>query len=312
VGYYKPFSQSRGDDPDVVFVYRELLGSREGLDVPRPHAIPETSVAPLIPEGVGQEIKATVDQLNVTHDLVLVDGPDLYTPEGQVSLLASELVSRLNSRVLLLFRYTKDLDANAVAGATEPLQDRLAGVVINGVSAYRRREVDQSLLEGLRQQGIPVLGMLPEDRTMLSVTVRQVADYLGGAWAQEPVNTDAYIDRFLIGANIMDAGETYFGRFEHQAVIARAERPDIQMASLMAATRCLILTGGNEPIDYIKAEALQREVPVILVQGDTLTTAEALGGLLEQANIHSLQKIQRFSQLVQQHLDLPALDAALI
>ena len=108
----------------------------------------------------------------------------------------------------------------------------------------------------------------------------------------------------------MDAGPNYFGRFEHQAVITRGGRPDIQMASLAQETRCLILTGGVEPIDYVKAEARQREVPMILVQQDTLTTAEALAGLLRQSKIDCRRKVERFAELVRQNLDLGALDSA--
>jgi BioD-like phosphotransacetylase family protein len=109
----------------------------------------------------------------------------------------------------------------------------------------------------------------------------------------------------------MDSGAGYFGRFEHQAVITRAGRPDIQMASLMQATSCLILTGGTEPTDYIKAEALQRDIPMILVQGNTLATAEALSGLLQRSYPPSRQKIERFTALMQQELDLAALDLLL-
>ena len=38
----------------------------------------------------------------------------------------------------------------------------------------------------------------------------------------------------------MDSGPSYFGRYQNQAVITRAERPDIQMASLMCDTKCLV------------------------------------------------------------------------
>jgi BioD-like phosphotransacetylase family protein len=252
-----------------------------------------------------------MDLLEAAAGSVLVEGPDLHLPHGEGSRLGPELASLLNSRVLLLFGYAKGLDAFTVANASAPFGNRLAGVVINGVPVYRRREVDDKLLSDLRSLGMPVLGALPEDRAMLAVTVQQIADHLGGSWVQEPVNTDAYVDQFLIGGNIMDSGPTYFGRFQHQAVVTRAERPDIQLASLMQATRCLVLTGGAQPTEYIKAEALQREVPLILVQEGTLATAEALGGLLAQANPYSQQKVQRFAELVRQHLDPAVLDAAL-
>jgi BioD-like phosphotransacetylase family protein len=146
---------------------------------------------------------------------------------------------------------------------------------------------------------------------MLAVTVQEIADHLGGQWVQEPVNTDALVERFLIGGNIMDAGSTYFGRFPSQAVVTRAARPDIQMASLMEDTRCLVLTGGSQPTDYVKAEALQRDVALILVEDSTMDTADALGTILSRTTAHSPSKVRKFLELLNQSSDLSSLTSAL-
>ena len=243
--------------------------------------------------------------------MVLLEGPDLAPPSGQSSPLALELSSLIDSKVLLLIRYAKDLSAAAVQGAAQSVGDRLAGVLINGVTQYRMREINQSTEAALAPQGIPFWGTLGEDRGMFAVSVQQISDYLGGRWAQEPENTDASVERFLIGGNIMDLGPTYFGRYSNQAVIVRAGRPDIQMASLLPETRCLILTGSEEMTEYVKAEALQRGVPLILVESNTLGTAEALGGILDHTSALTRPKIDSFLRLLRCNLDLDTLLAPL-
>ena len=312
VGYYKPYSRSADNDPDVSFISQTLLAGLESPEVPGPRPLLEDAGAePLLSDPSAQSLKEAATQVAAATDLALVEGPDLLSPGGEPWALPLEVATLLDCRVLLLVRYSNDLDTGSMLGAIEPLRDRLAGVIINGVTNYRRRDVELGLMAGLRSGGVPALGMVPEDRAMLAVTVEQIADHLGGSWVQDPVNTDSYVERFLIGGNIMDAGPTYFGRFANQAVITRVERPDIQLASLMEDTKCLVLTGAGEPIEYIKAEALQRDVPLILVEQSTLSTAEALGGLLDRANAHSRWKIDRFSQLLSQHLDMDALEAAI-
>lgn len=308
-GYYKPFSPIPNNDPDVAFISQYLLETTDGPQVPSPQPMPEAS-GPFLAEAPAQTIQASVGEL-AAAEVVLVEGPDLVSPGGSALSLPAELASLLDCRSLIIIRHSTGLDPATVSAAVEPFAGRLAGVIINGVIEYQRREVDQELLPGLRSRGVPVLGALPEDRSMLAVTVQQIAEHLAGHWVQDPVNTDAYVERFLIGGNIMDSGPTYFGRFANQAVITRAERPDIQMACLMEDTRCLILTGGTDPSEYVKAEALQRDVPLILVEEGTLSTAEALGGLLERANPHSPWKIARFGQLIHQNLDMAALTSAL-
>jgi BioD-like phosphotransacetylase family protein len=292
----------------VSFVSELLLAGPGGPPVPDPRRLPPNNEhGPALGTPLAGQIKSDVTQLEAAAGLVLVESPDLEQPGGGASPLPLELASLLDSRVVLLFRYTHDLNADAILTASRPFGDRLAGIVVNGVTAYRGRDINQTLAAEVRVRLVPFLGAIPEDRAILAVTVQQIADFLGGRWVQEPDETDASIERFLIGGNILDFGETYFGRYSNQAVITRSARPDIQMASMLAGARCLVLTGGAEPAEYVKAEALQREVPLILVEGNTLDTAEALAGLLQQANTHSTQKIQRFLHLLRSHLDLDAL-----
>jgi BioD-like phosphotransacetylase family protein len=146
---------------------------------------------------------------------------------------------------------------------------------------------------------------------MLTVTVGQLAEHLGGEWVLDPVNADAPIERFMIGGNIMDEGPTYFGRYANQAVITRVERPDIQMASMCDKTCCLVLTGPGDPSDYIKSEALKRDVPLIQVRTNTLDTADALAGLLDKADAHTAAKADHFAGLLGTYLGAEGLEQLL-
>ena len=310
--YYKPFSPVPAQDPDVAFFSSNLLTEESVPKVPSPHPLPPASDTPTpLEEPLLGKIQEQVAELKGQSDAVLIESPDVAPADRGASTQAIELASALDSKVLLLFRYSSGTNVAAVVQVCQTFGERLAGVIINGVTAYRTQHVNDQVAAGLRAQGIPFLGTVREDRTMLGVTVQQIADVLGGRWVQEPENVDAPIERFLIGGNIMDAGPTYFGRYSNQAVITRTGRPDIQLASLMCDTRCLILTGGDEPAAYVKAEAFQRGVPLISVESGTLETAEALGGMLDVARVHSRLKIERFRYLLQGSLDLDALaDAA--
>ena len=302
--YFKPFSKAGPNDADVSFLSHDLLNHNSAPRGFNGQLFPSsgTDLPPL-----SEDIQRAVAQLEDQADLVLVESPDLISTDGTGSSIAVDLSSLLDSTVLALFRYTPDLNSASMAAAVQPLGERLAGVIINGVTAYRTQQVKENLAGELSNSGISVLGALPEDRIMLGVTVEQLADYLGGRWVQEPENTDASVERFLIGGNIMDRGPTYFGRYANQAVVTRAARPDIQMACLTSDVRCLVLTGGDEPTEYVKAEAMQRGVPLILVEAGTLETVDGLGGLLNLATSHSRHKIDRFLALLRDNLDLDSL-----
>ena len=109
----------------------------------------------------------------------------------------------------------------------------------------------------------------------------------------------------------MDPTEVLLGHREDRAVIVRGDRPDIQMGALYNQTACLVLTRGIEPIEYVKYEAEQEEVSVMVVSTDTLATMDALNNITDRARFDHPLKLEAFVGLLEEHVDLPALLGAL-
>ena len=299
--WYKPLSPTPESDPDVAFM-SELLAPAA---VPPPLAQPfdpaaDDAAAALAPEQRA-EIAAVVDGLTAAFDPVLVEWAAPVAADAAAPVLPGY-------PVLLLHGYVAGQaaarQAAVIAAAAETLGADLGGIIVNGVLRYRWQETAREIIAPRREQGLPVLGAIPESRLMLALTLQQVADALDGRWIQEPADFAEGIDRFLIGGNIMDSGPNYFGRYARQGVITRGGRPDIQLACLAAGnTRLLTLTGGVEPSEYIRVTARQRGTPLLLTDGDTLDVAATLAGRLEQAHPYSPEKLAHFAALMEEHLD---------
>ncbi|MDE2788715.1 MAG: AAA family ATPase [Chloroflexota bacterium] len=293
VSVCKPLSPAGRTDPDAMYFAQNFRGS--------------IAVTTSSEDDAGLDVVASaVRSLTGISEHVIVEVANSASSSGAASPIVSGLAERLSARVVTVFGYEPDTTAVSVSGAVATLGFRLAGVVINQTPRYQTRRAE-ALLSELSAAGVPVIGALPEDRTLLSLSLDQLEASLGGRWELEPEDRDAWIDRFLIGGNIMDSGAGYFGRYGHQAVITRAERPDIQMASLVQDTRCLVLTGGSRPTEYIRVEATKRRVPVLLVDQSTVATADAVGGLLDVVLPHSLHKAERMADLLDGLVDLTAL-----
>ncbi|MXZ90782.1 MAG: phosphotransacetylase family protein [Chloroflexi bacterium] len=291
VSVCKPLSPAGSADPDAGYFADGFGGSA---------AVAEGDDAAALDNAAD-----AVRSLSGNSDHTLVEVANPVSGSGLASPLTAGLVERLSARVIAVFRYDAQLSAVAVSGAVAPLGDALAGVIVNQTPRYRVAEVGAMLTEAATV-GITAMAALPEDRAMLSLTMKQLAQQLGGQWELEPSDGEDWIDRFLIGGNIMDSGTGYFGRYPHQAVITRAERPDIQMASLMQDTRCLVLTGGGRPTEYIRVEAAKRDVPVLLVDGGTVATADAVGNLLGAVVPYHAHKAERMADLLAERIDLAA------
>ena len=291
--YYKPFSSEPEADRDVAFISGLLQDNFGGPTVPAPRPLTSLSDAASF-----AEVQAEVSRLESEAGIVVIEGPAVT---GHVGGPYAP-----NQKSILVHRSTQRAGLGAIATEVNA-SEGFAGIVVNAVPIHRRDEV----VRALGTQSVPV-AVIPESRGMLSVTVEQLAEHLGGKWVLNPVNIDAPVERLMIGGNIMDSGPTYFGRYANQAVITRVERPDIQMACLGKNTNCLVLTGPGEPNEYIKAEALEREVPLIQVRTNTHDTAEALAGLLDKADARTAAKADHFAGLLAKYMGPETLGQLLI
>lgn len=296
VAYYKPLSVTPEADADVGFMARLLEDSgspQQGVPAPLSQPVSFDDLPTSLSDAHADQVEANLARLESTFDLTIVDW------EAPAPLSGNE--------ALLVFGCPAGAPPDSVSSAIKEravhLGDSLAGMVINNVPRHREKELMVDMVEGLREEGLPVMGAIPEDRQMMAMTLRQVAEFLDGIWVEDPSDPDRWVDRFLIGGNILDSGPNYLGRFPYQAVITRAARPDIQMASLMCNTRLLVLTEGEEPTEYIRVEARKRDAALLVVPGNTLETAESLGALVDMAHPCSRHKLARFTELAEKHLD---------
>ena len=289
---------SSDSDPDVG-IYGKLLDQRtEGWLVD----LSEGGLAP----GSLTEIRAAFSRVAEGADVVLVEGSCALSIEE-----SGEVAGTLGAKVLFIAPYSRDLSTSQLKRYKELIGDRLLGFVINGLTRYLGTDARTNLLPSMESEGLVCFGIVPEDRRLLGVTVGQLAEHLKGQFIARNGDTDVLVEHLMVGGRGMDPGDLYFGLRESKAVIVRGDRPDSQMAALQTPTSCMVLTGGIAPIEYVKYEAEQQEVSIMVVETDTLTTMEALNTLIDRARFDHPAKLSRFGELVEQHVDLGALFTAL-
>ena len=239
---------------------------------------------------------------------VIVEGPPLDAPDGASAALAQ----RLGAPVVAVIPYEWTLDGGEVCAAwRESFGALLAGCVVNKRTRYAGHDACTRLAPELERGGLPVFGVLPEERRLLAPTVGQTASLLNGAYFAGEDGADALIENFLIGGLIAEWGGAYFGRLPNQAVIARGGRIDIQMSALNFPLNALFLTGCDAPAQYVHQRAEELDVPLIAVaERDTHQTAAALETLGSAVTVHHPAKAERAGAMAIERLDAAALSAA--
>ena len=286
------------DDGDDT-IYRELLGQPSG-EAPRP--LPDGALTPELLE----EIKASADRATDGHDVVLVEGASELTTTDSL-----QLADALDMRVVVVAGFEPGLDAGRLSRWSTLFGDRLLGYVINGLTPYLARDVTTTLLPSMEAEGLVSMGIIPEERTLLGVSVGQLASHLNGRYIVGEDLANGLVEHFLVGGLGMDSGLAYFALREHKAVIVRGDRPDIQMAALQTPTTCLLLTKGTEPIEYVVNEAELEDVPIVVVESDTIDTMERVGAMQDSVSFDHPAKLERYTALVEEHVDLGAVREAL-
>jgi BioD-like phosphotransacetylase family protein len=182
------------------------------------------------------------------------------------------------------------------------------GVVINKVPASQLQRVREEAGSRLAALRLKLLGVIPENRVLLAMTVGELAESLKGKILNQPEKSDDLVENYMLGALVVDSGLDYFGRESHKAAIIRHDRPDMQLAALETSTACLVLGGGEEPpMANVFYKAESRGIPIIATGAAVNDIVTIIEDNLSQTRLHQTQKLTRLAETVRQNLDMKAL-----
>ena len=278
VGYFKLVFDG-GADGDGEFM-------KKALSLPEPVG----DISPKITKSA-DAVKKACAKVSSGKKVVVVEGA-----------FGPTLASALDAKVIIV---TPCSDKLAKAKFTD-FGSQLLGVVINKVPVKLVASVREELSAKLSRK-ISILGVLPEDRMLLGLTIGELAEVVGGEIMNNAEKSAEVVESLMLGAMTVDSGPNYFGRKANKAAVIRGERPDMQLAALETSTRCLVISGNGEPIYAVRKSAEEKAIPIILARGDTAAAVASIERALKKARFNQEKKLTRLSELMQQGFDFKAL-----
>ena len=245
---------------------------------------------------VPEDVKEFISTHQTKSAVTLVEASSEISTDEQI-----EFLSDLDVSVVIVA--TVD-DVEQVISTSKTLGDKLKGVIINSVSQYLGTHVSDVVAPAYKEAGITVLGVIPEERKLLSLSVSQIADRLNGRFFSDNGDREKLVESFMVGGFGMDPGQYSFSTRDNKAVIVRGDRPDVQMSALQTDMNAFIMTRGLEPIEYVQYESAEEEVPIIIVDSDTLDTMDAVADLQTHAKFDHIDKLDHSSRLIKEHLEI--------
>jgi BioD-like phosphotransacetylase family protein len=315
VGYVKPLGKipvtegKRVLDDDATFLAREL-----SLEGPPEAVCPVVITQDMIMAAYRGEdlrlrgkISAAVHDAEARSELLLIGGTANLRDGVFLGLSPLELIANYDCRAVLVDRFEGEKSMDQVLWASRELGPRLLGVIFNRVAPGQEAFVRGTAAAFLEGRGIRVLGAIPRDPLLDSVSVGSLAVSLSATVLHGGGSPGTMIERFCVGAMDVEHALRIFRGIPRKAVVTGGYRTDIQLAALETDTVCLVLTGGVAPNEIILGRAREKGVAVLTVPEDTMTTVERFEKLLGRLRIREPQKVLRGIETVRAAVDTDGL-----
>jgi len=289
VGYFKPIGlgsavSAEGEivDPDVVTM-KQILSLEHDIRILCPVVLgrdefleeyQRADVSRYFAEIVESHKKASEDK-----DVMLIEGPPNLSIGSFLGSPVPKLVVEFGAKILLVSHLESDLVVDEVIQVRDYCAKwnvSLLGVVLNRIRKERMARVERVVKPLLEANGIKVLGLIPENDMLSSLTAEEVYEAIGGEILAGKDGLDNIIQTLLVGAMTTESAAGYFRKAASELVITGGDRTDIVFAALEAGASAIVLTGNLRPSVKILPRADDLRVPVILVPYDTYTTLQMI------------------------------------
>ncbi len=321
VGYVKPLSlqpwrvEGRLADEDAGFV-KEALHLQEAPWELSPVVVTPEFLREHLKRGGSddllEQVMAACDRAGQGKDILLLEGGGTLREGYVVGLPTPSVAIKLQSQALMIIRYHNEVQVlDDPLAAQKRLGEQLAGVLLNRVPQESYTYVSEVVAPHLEKQGIPVFGILPEQRGLAALTVEDLAETLDAEVLARGSKPGALVENLTVGAMNVEAALSRFRKQRNKAVITGGDRTDIQLAALETSTACLILTGNLHPSPLVVKQAKEFGVAVLLVPTNTMETVELVERIYGKTRLGQPAKLRQFQNLLESNLDFSRLYQAL-
>jgi hypothetical protein len=254
-------------------------------------------------KGLMNRIERSFELLSKDKDIMIVGGYGSIYTGSFLDLQGIKIIKRLDAKAVVVVKYEGEYIADYVLQAKKDLKERFLGVILNKVTPEYKRSVEEYVEPFFKRKGIDILGSLPHDSVIGSITVEELNEMLGAKVLCAHEKLGNLVEHFLIGAMQVDKAIEYFKKTRNNAVIVGGDRADIQLSAMESGSVCLILTGDLYPSEMIISRAEEKEIPILSVREDTYSIAKKLEKLSSRLRLRDKSKVERGMSMVAGHVD---------
>lgn len=322
VGYIKPVGQqvkligNKKIDKDATLM-NEVFRIGSQLPDMSPVAVPRGFTKNYILHGDVDKLKDKIlgayNRAGKGKDFMVIEGTG-HAGVGSVFDLSNAAVAKLlGAKVIMV----------TCAGIGRPIDEvmlnkavfdsfgvEIIGIVVNKVIPEKYETIDKFVRLGFKRKGIDVLGVIPFFPVLSSPTIRQLLEDIKGELISGEGNLDQSVSKMIVGAMPAHTALDYFKG--DVLLITPGNREDLILAAITCtfpgintySMKGIILTCGVWPNNTILKLIKETNIPIILVNDDTFTTAQKITNLIIKIRPGDSDKISKVKEIIKQYVDI--------
>jgi BioD-like phosphotransacetylase family protein len=327
VGYIKPIAQrivQSGDDQ--VDEDTLLIEGLFNLDIPI-SAMSPVAVGPEFtknylenPEVIGPQLKDRIcrafDRAAYGKDIVVVEGSG-HAGVGSVfgsSNADNARVLRSKALIVAAGGIGKPIDEVALNKALfDKAGVEVVGVILNKVLPDKVEFIRDFAGRGLRKLGIPLLGVVPLQETLVYPNLDQVADETRARWIHQPAGLRR-VRRVVIGAMSARRALEYL-KVNGTLVIVPGDREDLLEAFIdndgAKSLAGVLLSNGLLPSEGIIKRLTEAGIPIAAVEAESFAVTARINNMTVKTMRQDADKIPIIERMIRESVDIQGLLKAL-
>jgi len=260
-------------------------------------------------------IERSFQKLIKGKDAIIIEGTGHAGVGSVIDFSNADVASLLGAKVIIISEggIGKSIDEIILNKALFDLKSvKVIGVIINKVLPDKYRRIKRTLGRGLRNKGLKLLGVIPQDPLMSSPTIAQIKERIGLQLLCGKAGTKKRVRHTIVAA--MEPHNMIQYLQQSTLVLISGDRVDNILAAvsshLVSGTESglhvsgIILTGGLMPNPKIVALLKRSQISVLLTDDDTYTCAAKVEHLIPKILKTDKDKIKEAAYLVNKYIDV--------
>ncbi len=333
LGYCKPMGQEliTIDELKVdkdAFLFSKIMGFKLAAEIHSPVTLHKGVTTSFIENpdqfNFKDRILTAANHLNENCSVTVYEGTGHPGVGSVVNFSNAQVAKMVNAKVVLVAEggIGNTIDRIDLCLSYFKAQDvPIIGVIINKVIPAKMEKIEKYLRQYLEQKGIPLLGLVPYDKTLSNPIMQTILKAVNGRYLANDHRFKKRVESIIPGSLIEDIENMKDPH--HLLLVVSYKRAGEALKQIEALTikkqlkqsplSGVILTGDGrveqplESYDLHEDYLIREEIPVIATALDTLGAYQRIMKIEVKINTATPWKVEKANDLIRDHVDMDRL-----